>query len=421
MKRLSKSEIDSRLNDIFSGNIKLVSEYKNSKEYNSFHCSLHNHIFKHKLDKVLKIKKPCPLCNSKINLSYIDELKNIHNNEYEYNLDDLKNGSRKIGIICKTHGEFKQDFYTHLNGSKCPKCRGYNKSTLYFIEECSKVHNNEYDYSNVEYTGSHSKINVLCKVHGSFEVKANNHLNGQKCYKCSIGLKSLDEYKRDLNIIFDYKYNYDDILCVNLKSDYINVKCYNHGSFKIKLSHHLSGIGCKKCSDDSKRLDNNIFTKRSIEVHGNLYDYSFVDYKSIKDRVDIICKKHGIFSQIASDHLRGSGCPKCNTSKGERYIIDYLLNNNINFLYQYKFEKCKNKKILIYDFFIPELNICIEFDGIQHYIPIDFFGGVDGFESLKINDDIKNNFCIENGIELYRIPYWSIGDINNIMDLIFFG
>jgi very-short-patch-repair endonuclease len=168
-------------------------------------------------------------------------------------------------------------------------------------------------------------------------------------------------------------------------------------------------------------LDNNIFTKRSIEVHGNLYDYSFVDYKSIKDRVDIICKKHGIFSQIASDHLRGSGCPKCNTSKGERYIIDYLLNNNINFLYQYKFEKCKNKKILIYDFFIPELNICIEFDGIQHYIPIDFFGGVDGFESLKINDDIKNNFCIENGIELYRIPYWSIGDINNIMDLIFFG
>jgi len=98
----------------------------------------------------------------------------------------------------------------------------------------------------------------------------------------------------------------------------------------------LSGCGCPKCANehrnDYKKLSTEDFIKRAKEVHGNKYDYSKVNYKSLESKVTIICPIHGEFEQRADSHLfQKSGCPKCNQSKGEIDVENYLIKNNIKY------------------------------------------------------------------------------------------
>jgi hypothetical protein len=111
-------------------------------------------------------------------------------------------------------------------------------------------------------------------------------------------------------------------------------------------------------------------------------------------------------------------CPICSESKGERRIREYLILYNIIFEREKKFDECRgNKNMLSFDFHIPILNTLIEYDGRQHYVPVNFYKCSDEqaqktFNDLVNNDNIKNNFCKENNIRLIRIPY----TINNIED-----
>lgn len=90
---------------------------------------------------------------------------------------------------------------------------------------------------------------------------------------------------------------------------------------------------------------------------------------------------------------------------GERNIREILLENNQTFEEQYKFQDCKNIRPLPFDFYLPDKNICIEYQGRQHYMAVDYFGGVDSFNKQQYNDNIKRQYCTENNIELVEIPY----------------
>jgi len=159
------------------------------------------------------------------------------------------------------------------------------------------------------------------------------------------------------------------------------------------------------------KLTNTEFIAKANIKHNNLYDYSITKYDGSSNKVDIICKKHGIFTQIANTHLCGCGCLKCNNSIGELMIENFLLRNNINFIEQYKFDDCFNKSKLPFDFYLPDFNICIEYDGEFHYK--DF--GFNDLEYQKNNDNIKNNFCEKTNIKLIRIPYTERNNINEIL------
>lgn len=154
-----------------------------------------------------------------------------------------------------------------------------------------------------------------------------------------------------------------------------------------------------------KRHTQEIFLDMCKKVHGDLYDYSKSIYVRIIDPIIVNCKKHGDFTQQADSHLKGMGCPKCKTSKGENLIIDFLNENNISYMYQKKFEGCIYKTKLPFDFYFPDKNLCIEYDGIQHFMIIEAWGGRDEFELRKKKDKIKNKFCKENNIRLERIKY----------------
>ena len=113
--------------------------------------------------------------------------------------------------------------------------------------------------------------------------------------------------------------------------DKILIKCTMHGIFEQIAMDHLKGHGCCKCAGNIK-LDNNKLIQKAKNVHGDKYDYSEVEYLGRETKITIVCKKHGRFTQSIKCHIsKGGGCPICRSSRGEKVIRDYLLTNNIEY------------------------------------------------------------------------------------------
>ena len=108
-------------------------------------------------------------------------------------------------------------------------------------------------------------------------------------------------------------------------------------------------------------------------------------------------------NDLKSGNTTSCGCQKF--SHGELYIMSLLEDYNIGYIPQYTFDDCKNKLKLPFDFYLPDYNLCIEYDGKQHYEPVNLFGGMDGFIKRQKNDNIKNQYCLLHDIGLVRIPY----------------
>jgi len=237
------------------------------------------------------------------------------------------------------------------------------------------------------------------------------------CPKCSL----LDDqnFIKKSNTIHKNKYDYSLIEIKNNKSK-VKIICPVHGIFEQKASSHLEGCGCPKCRDEQvrKRFVKNklYFVEKAKQTHGDKYDYSLVDYINNKIKVKILCPIHGVFEQSPANHYK-YGCPFCRESQGEKKISLLLDGMKIKYIRQKTFDGCENKQKLHFDFYLPEYNMCIEYDGIQHYKPVDYFGGQEKFLETKKNDEIKNLYCLENNIKLIRIKYNEIIDkkiINNI-------
>lgn len=286
---------------------------------------------------------------------FIEKSNMIHENYFDYSLVDYKNNNTKVKIICPRHGVFEQLPRTHSSGTGCKKCKfdSYKTIEIELLKEFNKIHKYKYDYSLIIYKGSHSKVKIICPVHGNFEQTPEKH---------------------------------------------------------------KSGYGCQKCGYEKLKLTKGELIYQFKNIHGNKYDYSNVEYFNNHEKINIICPKHGVFHQSSHNHKKGKGCPICKESKGEIEIRNWLIENNFDFESQKRFNDCKNIKPLPFDFYLPEHNLCIEFNGRQHYeiVENDFFGGDKALEGCKIRDKIKVEYCINNDIQLLIIKYdENIKDILN--------
>ena len=334
---------------------------------------------------------------------FIENAKLIHDDKYDYSLVDYVNSLTKVKIICKTHGIFEQRPNGHISQKQgCPKCVGKNKTTSEFIYECGLVHGDKYDYSLVKYVNNKQKINIICKTHGVFEQEANAHLMGRGCRKCTHNHTTNENFIEKAKLIHGDKYDYSLVNYVNNKQK-INIICKTHGVFEQECSSHMNGSGCPKCVGKNKTTSE--FIEKAKLIHGDKYDYSLTNYIGVFKKVKIICKTHGVFEQKPQHHLRDSGCPICKESKGEKQIRRFLIKNGVKFFHQYKFSDCKDIKQLPFDFYLPEHNTCIEYDGRQHFEAIDRWGGVNGLIDQQRKDNIKNIFCENNKIKLLRISH----------------
>lgn len=393
-------------------------EYKNNKTKVCIICSTHGEFWQNPKNHLGG--KGCPKCaNRSVTTEYfIEKAKLIHGDKYDYSLVKYINSTSKVIIICHEHGKFLQKPVYHLGGCDCQKCakligpRKKTKTTEFFIEKSKLVHGNRYDYSKTLYVNNRSNVIIICPEHGEFSQKANSHTNGQGCAKCVGQYMDTEYFIEKAGNKHNFKYDYSKVE-YNRTDIEVCITCPEHGEFWQTPNNHLYGFGCPKCSGSHMDLD--YFIQKSNKKHHNKYDYSKVVYVKTDVKVCIVCSKHGEFWQTPHCHIRGQGCPTCKESEGEKTIRRILLNNEVSFDCNYRFNDCKHKKKLPFDFYIPKYNICVEYDGLQHYEPIEFFGGTKGFDELKKRDKIKTQYCIDNNIKLIRIPYTEFDNIEEVL------
>jgi very-short-patch-repair endonuclease len=276
-----------------------------------------------------------------------------------------------------------------------------------FIEKAYKVHGDKYDYSLVKYTSSKVKVKIVCTEHGEFLQSPNMHLLGSGCSICNSkkpkGFNKTPKNTFILKANLKHKNKYDYTLArFNSLNDKIKIICPEHGVFLQEANSHLKGAGCSWCSGNKKRTKKSFILKAN-KVHNNKYNYCLTNYINNQSKVEIICATHGSFMQTPASHLSGTGCPSCSESKAEKKISNILLENNIKYIPQYKFKDCRNVLPLPFDFYIPEKNLCIEYDGEHHFNSR--WVGKDELKKIQLRDEIKTNYCKKNNINLIRIKY----------------
>lgn len=365
---------------------------------------------------------------------FLQKAQEIHGDRYDYSQVEYVNNKKKIKVYCHKHDTW---FYptpvNHINQrTRCPKCGdesgGLKQRSTDFIERCTKIHNGFYNYDKTNYVGQHEKVIIICPIHGDFEQEASLHLKGMGCRQCGnkkIGdsLRSSAEQfiKKSISIHGSDKFDYSRVNYVN-NVTHVTLVCKKHNlEFEQLPSNHFKSIhSCPKCVNENNSLlkytyDN--FLERSQKIHSDLYDYSEVEYFGVCEKVKIVCKKHGGFMQAPYLHFNGQGCPNCSTSKGELAIKSILEANNIKFEQQKTFPDLVYKRNLKFDFYLPDYNTVIEFHGRQHYEPVEYFGGEEGFKETKFRDKIKKQYCKDSGITYVEIT--ADTDLSSITSLFY--
>lgn len=322
-------------------------------------------------------------------IDYID-IKNYINSHNDCELltkeDDYINTHQELDIVCKCGNEFKASYkrFKGQNKQQCNDCgeklriekavlnlNKYGhlnymmKPKLHkdFIKDVFNVHGNKYTILG-KYTGNKDKILVKHNKCGyEWEVNPNNFLRGSRCPLCygKNIKKTTEEFANIVEELVDEEYT--------VLGNYINA---NTG---ILMKHNECGHIWK------------------VVPAGFIYNEA--------------------------------RCPLCAISKGENKIKEYLENRKTSYEIQYTFKDCKNKRELPFDFYLPDYNLLIEYDGKQHFEPVNFGGCSDeealiSYKRTKKHDQIKNTYCKTNNINLIRIPYWDFDNIEDILNEVLF-
>ena len=278
-----------------------------------------------------------------------------------------------------------------------------------FIKRAKKTHKDKYDYSKVVYINARTKVIITCKFHGDFLQVPSSHIYGQGCIECRYHHLTSQQFIKEAKKVHGNKYDYSKSVCGKSRT-LITIVCKKHGEFKKTAYHHLKGAGCQKCAKVYRPTTEEFITKLK-SIHYDKYEYSQVIYKGAYTKINIMCPLHGSFTQTATDHLSGRGCPWCRSSKGELKIKNYLDNKDIKFIREVSFDDLISDlgNPLRFDFAILNINdsikILIEFDGRQHFQYSKLWMTEEQFKQSQYHDKLKNEYCIKNNIKLLRIKY----------------
>ena len=271
-----------------------------------------------------------------------------------------------------------------------------------------------------EYINTHTKLLIKCPKGHEFTMAFNNFKKGQRCPICArINQNRVPNKPNNKKHSNEYIQTIVEERGYKLLEPYINkrtklkLECPNGHYHEIRLDSFQNGSGCKQCMKDKMMNDKTIV----IEKLKNMGYKPLNEYTGNKNKMKFLCINGHEFETTYDNIMSGYGnCPICNSSSGEQRISIFLINNNIYFITQYRFNDCKYQHTLPFDFYLPELKIAIEYDGELHYKPIEHFGGDLRFQEYQIRDEVKTKYCKDKGIYLIRIPYWNKDDIEEILE-----
>lgn len=359
MRRLNKNILQERSDIIFGYQYEVLGEYLNNYTPIEVKHKICGNIFYQRPSNHL-LGKGCTICNkpSKGSVDYLQSQSDLKfDNKYKI-VGEYIDNQTKIEILhleCNNLFNITPSGHIFSKKGSCPICfvKNAKKTQSQFIEESNKIHNSEYEIIG-KYISTDVKIEIRHKICGKvFLQTPYKHLNNNKCPIC------FGKHKLSANILqerSDNKYGKGEY---NIMGEYIN------NYTPILISHNICG---------------------------------------------------NIYTQLPSNHLKRK-CRFCNikTSNGELEIEILLNRYKINFEKFKKFETCKYKQCLPFDFYLPDKNICIEYDGELHFISKRYFGGDKKLELTVLRDNIKTNWCRDNNINLIRIPYTERKNIEKII------
>jgi Zn finger protein HypA/HybF involved in hydrogenase expression/very-short-patch-repair endonuclease len=375
----------------------------------------------------------CPVCadlrrNAGRRLTtevFVAKARKKHGHRFSYERTQYTEAHSKVCITCPVHGDFWQTPANHYKYG-CRQC-WVDKNPLHhphsvseFLCAAKRVHGETYSYHLVKYKRSQDTVRIVCPVHGEFEQRANTHLMGHGCPSCARELNTealkhdVETFIEKARMVHGDKYTYEKSNYVNDRTELV-ITCREHGTFRQRPNNHLQGKGCPLCGTDSLRLSTDDFTRKAAIVHRGKYSYENTEYHSSKGKVAIHCPNHGEFLQEPRMHLSGKGCPFCGESKGEERVSDCLASLGLKFSRQMTFPDCKDKSLLRFDFYVPSLNLLVEYDGALHFVVVEALGGQPALEDTQRKDRIKTQYAEEKEIHLLRIPYWEMDSIEAVL------
>ena len=306
------------------------------------------------------------------------------------------------------------------------------KTDSEFKTQVERISKGEYSFLDA-YKDARTKITCRHNKCGNvWKISPDNFFRGKRCPECQARLnasKRRNSLKRVKELIREKG-----------EGDFIYLSGYVNSKSKVKLKH-------LKCGQTVTKPFATIYS--GIACNCETADRNIVDFKSTGDRIQCkadfqryidkyntgeyviigkytkstqpILLKHvecGNLTEISPHNFKnGVRCKKCNEYRGERRVKEFLLSKGVFFEEQVRFDDCRYKKPLPFDFYLPTMNTLIEFDGEQHDRPVERWGGAKAFKIQKKRDEIKNNYCKSKSITLIRIKYYD--DIETKLEQLF--
>lgn len=291
------------------------------------------------------------------------------------------------------------------------------KTQAGFEKEVFELVGSEYRV-NGKYSGTKKEVSFyhsVCKENVS--IRADWFLKGGKCTNCTQS-ERVKKFANDVETLGDGDYELLEDFEHYGKNVLMKHKtCGN--VWKANTRNFLNGRRCMPCSVKGQTKTHSKYVEEVKELVKD--EYSVVGEYMGKDRkVEILHNVCGKVNKVnASSFIQGSRCPHCNESKGESRISKYMDLNLYNYKFQHKINECRDKRVLPFDFAVfneGKLICLIEYEGIQHFEPVKFFGGVENLRVVQRRDGIKREFCKSKGIKLIEIPYWEKENVESILD-----
>jgi hypothetical protein len=412
----TKKEINERLNEQVldyceKADLRLMGSFTKAIDIHTFQCTKCEDIFTYQASRLLSHQKTCSLCKRDEKIEQIRQEKLALFQQFcaskQFTIvGDFIHLEKKIEVSCQNgHTWFGKPKTMIDNQSVCQKC--HKKSVHSTKQRFEKLCKEKKWEIQSDYTYATNEVTLKCENNHIWSGKPKNMLfGGNGCVQCK--RKQLEDHLVEQAISRGY------VIITELSEikDRMIVKCKNQHLWDVSAANFKRGSDCPKCPSLQQKRGEQLFLDKAKETNY----IPLEPYQKNNEKVKIMCPVGHIWRITPSDFKQGYGCPHCQNSKGAIKIKDYLMEHHISFIPEWRDHQCIYKRTMPYDFYLPELNVAIEYQGRQHTEFVDVFHrDLDGFNEQLKKDTLKKQYCLDNGIHFLEISYLDFDKVEGIL------